>query len=221
MVLASEAGESRVVLDNIRWETFETLLAETGPRRGLLAYEEGTLEIMSPSSEHELTKTLIGALIEGYAQELGIDLSAVGSMTLKRKIKQRGAEPDESYYVQTEALVRGRRHLELENDDPPPDLVIEIQLTQSALDKLRIYGSLGVPEVWLWAEGRIRVYSLDTTSSSEAPQTIPTYTEQERSRALPDFPVDALPRWIAELDSKSLTRIVNDFRARIHADGGA
>jgi Uma2 family endonuclease len=87
MSTAAQTGESRVVLDNVSWATFEALVTETGPRRGRLAYEEGTLEIMSPSAEHEIIKSGIGLLVEAYAQEMGIDMAIVGSTTLKRQLK--------------------------------------------------------------------------------------------------------------------------------------
>lgn len=32
--------------------------------------------------------------------------------------------------------------------DPPPDLVIEVDVTHSSLDRMGIYAALGVPEVW-------------------------------------------------------------------------
>lgn len=207
MAVASQAGETRVVLDNVSWATFETLLAETGPRRGRFAYVEGTLEIMSPSAEHEILKSAIGTLVEVYAQVMGIDIAIVGSMTLKRQLKQRGVEPDESYYVQNEARVRGRMDLDIAKD-PPPDLAIEIQLVRSALDKLGIYAAMGVPEVWLWEEERLVVRWLADDAAAGPP-----YVEHEQSRAFPGLPLDVLLRFAAELKSKSITRIANEFRA--------
>jgi Uma2 family endonuclease len=96
-VPATEPGETRVVLDNVSWDVFERLLEETGPRRGRFAYEEGTLEIMSPSPWHEILKSNLGCLLEAYASELGIDMQVTGAATLKLQMKKRGIEPGESY----------------------------------------------------------------------------------------------------------------------------
>jgi Uma2 family endonuclease len=197
------AGETRVVLDNVSWETFERLLDETGPRRGRFAYEGGTLEIMSPSREHEILKSNLGRLVEAYALELGIDMQVTGSTTLKLEMKQRGAEPDESYYIQNERVIRGRTDLVL-GRDPPPDLAIEIQLTRSALDKLGIYAVMGVPEVWLWEGDALKVYWLSEQGG---------YVEHGESRALPRLPLPDLLRFLAQGREKSTTRLMNDFRA--------
>jgi Uma2 family endonuclease len=200
--LTSEPAEMRVVLDNVSWTTFETLLDETGPRRGRMAYEEGTLEIMSPSPEHEILNSTIGILVEAYAQEMRIDMQATGSTTLKRQMKKRGVEPDKSYYFQNEALVRGRRDLEL-GRDPPPDLVIEIQITRSALDKLGICAAMGVPEVWLWEGDTLKAYWLGENNQ---------YVESERSKALPGLPLATLLRFVERSKEKSTTRLANEFR---------
>jgi len=48
MIAISIPAEQRTILQNISWETFETLLAETGVNRGSrFAYDCGILEIMS------------------------------------------------------------------------------------------------------------------------------------------------------------------------------
>jgi Uma2 family endonuclease len=183
MPLTTCPAETRVVLDNVSWQTFETLLAETGPRRGRMAYEEGTLEIMVPSFEHEDLKSTLGTLLES---------------------KQRGLEPDESYYVQNEERVRGKKEIDL-GQDPPPDIAIEIQITQSALDKLGIYAALGVPEVWLWEGDTLKVYWLEESGK---------YVESRprASRALPGLPLDELLRFLGQAREKSTTRLANDFR---------
>jgi Uma2 family endonuclease len=222
MTLATQGGEARVVLDNVSWSTFDALVTETGPRRGRLAYEEGTLEIMSPSSEHEILKSAIAILVEAFAQEMGIDMAAVGSTTLMRQLKQRGVEPDESYYVTNEPLVRGKTELDLEKD-PPPDLAIEVQLARSALDKLGIYAAMGVPEVWLWEDDRLRVYWLsepvgDGPVSERLERDQPArYTERNRSRSLPGLPLETLVESLRGLITKSITRLANEFRDSLRA----
>jgi hypothetical protein len=60
---------------------------------------------------------LLARLVEGYAEELSLDLVAIGSWTLKRKEAQRGADPDECY------------SLGQVTDDDLPDLAIEVVRT--------------------------------------------------------------------------------------------
>jgi Uma2 family endonuclease len=139
--------EQRTILHNISWETYQRLLADhadsSAPR---FAYDRGTLEIMSPLAEHEEPNRAIALLVEVVAEELGRDLRNLGSTTLKRADVRRGVEPDSCFYLQNEPRVRGKTDINL-GLDPPPDLVVEIDITSPSLDKLPIYAELGVPEV--------------------------------------------------------------------------
>lgn len=154
MIATSIPAEQRTVLQNISWETFETLLAETGEHRGSrFAYECGILEIMSPLIEHESSKSIFGNLVIVLAEELGIEIKSAGSTTLKLKSANRGIEPDNCYYIQNELAFRGKQTLDL-STDLPPDLAIEIDITSTSVNKLEIYTYLGVPEIWIY-NGRI------------------------------------------------------------------
>ncbi len=145
MVATSTPAEQRTVLRNISWQTFEALLKETGEDRGSrFAYDCGTLEIMTPLYEHENPKIQFDRFILVLAEELEIEIKSAGSTTLKRRIANRGIEPDNCYYIQNEPAVRGRQELDLETD-PPPDLAIEIDISSSSVDKFGIYSALGVP----------------------------------------------------------------------------
>jgi Uma2 family endonuclease len=124
MITTSNIAEQRTVLHNISWETFETLLAETGEDRGSrFAYDCGTLEIMTPLFEHENPKIQFDRFILILADELEIEIKSAGSTTLKRRIAKRGIEPDNCYYIQNELAIRGRETLNLETD-LAPDLAI-------------------------------------------------------------------------------------------------
>jgi Uma2 family endonuclease len=149
MVMTIAPAEQRVVLHNISWETFNAILQELGENRAeRLAYNEGYLEIMTPLGEHENSNRFIDDLMRILADELNLNLKKFGSLTLKRDDMRRGVEPDSCYYIQNEPVVRGKKDIDLKYD-PPPDLVIEIDITSSSLDKHPIYAALGVPEIWL------------------------------------------------------------------------
>ena len=146
MVTTRTFSEQRVVLRNISWQTFETMLAEMGnDRASRMAYDRGTLEIMTPLLPHEYWNRLIERLIFVLGEELNLEILPTGSTTLKREHLRRGAEPDSSYYIRNEARVRNKIAIDLSND-PPPDLVVEVDLTSSSLDRFQIYASLGVSE---------------------------------------------------------------------------
>ena len=118
--IASRA-EQRVVLDPVSWSTYVALLADVANRRGRMAYDQGLLEIMSPSIQHENAKGFLARLLEASSEELEIELVSAGSLTMQRAGLQRGIEPDECYYVAHAPAVRGKEEIDLEMD-PPPDI---------------------------------------------------------------------------------------------------
>lgn len=123
----------RVVLQNISWQQFENLLKDLGDHRAArLAYDQGTLEIMTPLPEHEYYKEVIGIAVQDIALELELDYESLGSTTWKRESRLAGVEPDNCFYFQNEALIRGKLEFDL-TQDPPPDLALEIDLTRACL----------------------------------------------------------------------------------------
>ena len=129
METVKSRAEQRVLLRNISWETYERLLEERGDNSApRFTYDRGELEIMSPSPEHEALNRSIALLVEFLAAELGIDVYDLGSTTFRREDLERGFEPDSCFYIENEERVRGKTRKDL-SVDPPPDLVIEIDIT--------------------------------------------------------------------------------------------
>ncbi len=132
-------AEQRVALHNISWSTYERLLADnetnSAPR---FTYDRGELEIMSPSPEHEKLNRRIAQLVLAVADELGVEVEDLGSTTFRREDLERGFEPDSCFYIQNEEKVRGTNCID-PAADPPPDLVIEIDITSPSFSKLPIY----------------------------------------------------------------------------------
>jgi len=142
--------EGRVTLRNVSWETYK-MLVEEDPGRSAprFFYDRGVLEIVSPSFEHEQIADIIALLVDRLAMELEIDVTGARSTTFDREDLARGFEPDASFYFsENAAKVRGKRRLSLDAGDPPPDLVVEVDITSPSASKLPIYARLGVPEVW-------------------------------------------------------------------------
>lgn len=186
----TERRADRVVLYNISWQQFENLLIDLGDRRAArVAYDNGTLEIMTPLPEHEYYKEAIGISIQDIADELEINYESYGSSTWKREARLAGIEPDNCFYFQNEAKIRGKLKFDL-NQDPPPDLALEIDLTSKSLNRFPIYARLGIPEIWCYDPGKLKIYQLqneeyvEVETSSIFPmlrvQEIPTIIEQHR-----------------------------------------
>ncbi|MEZ2225278.1 MAG: Uma2 family endonuclease [Microcoleus sp.] len=156
-----QSQTSGVLLKNISWRTYESLVNELAEQRGIrLTYDRGTLEIMTPSDPHEGNKQILGRFVETVTEELNIEIRSLGSRTCKREDLERGLEPDQCYYIENEGIVRSLKEIDL-NQDPPPDLVIEIDITSSSINRMELYASLGVPELWRYDGSRLIFYQLE------------------------------------------------------------
>ena len=159
VLLTIPVGKS-ILLENVSWQGFEKLLMELGDHRAArVAYDEGILEIMAPLPEHEYYKEAIGDLVKDLADVVDIDYETLGSTTWKRQDLLAGVEPDNCFYFQNEAVIRGKLDFDL-TKDPPPDLVLEIDVTHKSLDRFPIYARLGVPEIWRYEKAQIKIYQL-------------------------------------------------------------
>jgi Uma2 family endonuclease len=197
--------ETRVLLEGVSWETFETLLEEIGDNRAArLAYDNGVLEIMSPYARHEEPKGLIESFIEVLADELDLRIRKLGSLTMKQIQLKKGAEPDSCYYIQNEPAIRGKEEPNLATD-PPPDLVIEVDNTHYSLDKFRIYSALGVPEFWRYRGKKLLIFCLQDGQ----------YVQCDRSPTFPILPIAEVPDFLGRSKDEGHIAVVRAFRARI------
>ena len=158
MATVVSSPEQRIVLENITWEVYECLLTAHQDRSvPRFTYDQGRLEIMSPSAEHEELRHLVALCVEVLAEEWSINVRGLGSATFRREDLQRGFEPDACFYVQNVGRIRGKIELDL-TVDPPPDVVIEIDLTSPSLPKFPIFAQLGVPEIWRYNGQRWQIF---------------------------------------------------------------
>jgi Uma2 family endonuclease len=189
-------------LQRVGWDEYEQFLAELVDRAGLrVSYDQGRLEIVSPLPEHEEYKGFIYSLARIVSEEMGINLETRGSATLKREREARGAEPDESFYVQNAARVIGKRQIDL-TVDPPPDIVVEIDLTTESLRKFAIYAALGVPEIWRYDGQRAQMYQLVDGAYVEAPA----------SRSFATLTPDALTEFLEQSKTQGQSVALHEFR---------
>ncbi|MFN6455772.1 MAG: Uma2 family endonuclease [Nostoc sp. EfeVER01] len=185
-MLLTEHRADRVVLYNISWQKFENLLVDLGESRSArIAYDDGTLEIMTSLPEHEYYKEIIGDIIKDTAEVLELDYECYGSTTWKQELKKAGVESDNCFYFQNEVLVRGKLKFDL-NQDPPPDLALEIDVISKSLDRFPIYARLGVPEIWCYDAGEIKICQLQGDE----------YIREETSLVFPNLNIQEIPSLI-------------------------
>lgn len=193
-----QAEEQRVVLHNVSWSLYEHLLAEhvdvPNPR---FAYDRGTLEIMVNCFEHEHLNRLIADIFSAVADELDLNFVHAGSTTFRREDFARGFEPDTSFYIENAALVAGKKRTDL-TVDPPPDLVIEIDITHPSLDKFPIFAGLGVPEVWGYSESVLSIFNLVNSSyvASDASHVLRGVTREQLAKFIESSKTGRRSAWL-------------------------
>lgn len=152
-------GEQRVLLRGLSWEDYLQILAVLPQSRGSrLTFDDGVLEIVVPLEDHEFAGRLIERFILTLVELAGLRLKTMGSTTLNYPNLRKGAEPDNAYYIQNQPLVKGR-NVDL-SQDPPPDLVVEVDITHTDIAKNQFYASLGIPEFWRFDGKTWRIYQL-------------------------------------------------------------
>jgi Uma2 family endonuclease len=186
MVKTESPAEQRMILHHVSWETYQRLLCDYEDSSALrFTYDQGTLEIMTPQIEHEGFNRFIQVLLIAVEEVTGTELYNYGSTTFSREDLQKGFEADTCFYIKNIDRVRGKTRLDL-HVDPPPDLVVEIDITHASLNKLPIYAQIGVPEVWRYTGGAMVILLLSADR----------YVPAQSSRAVPVVTADALTRLV-------------------------
>ena len=200
--------QDQVIMHGVSWQTFQQLLADRGERCGvLLAYDRGTVELRMPSQEHEWIKTTLTQVVEAIAFARDLHYRSLGSTTFGREDLERGFEPDACFYLDHADAVSPDRPLDL-TVEPPPDLVIEVDISRSSLDKLPIYATLGVPEIWRYTDGEVELQCL----------TEGVYRVVDTSQVLPGIHANLLTRLIDEArTATNQTRWFKDVVAVVSA----
>ena len=188
--------DQRIRLHAMSWQAYEALLAWRGESSGVrMTFLEGELELMTPSIDHEDYKTRLARLVEAWAEEMDIVLEGAGSWTIKDESVERGAEPDECYVRGPLAGVK------------VPDFAIEVVWTHGGIDKLAVYGKLGVREVWIWRDGALSFHLLRGQR----------YAVSARSQVVPELDPALIARCITE---PTQTEAVRALRREMRASRG-
>jgi Uma2 family endonuclease len=205
MLTTIDQGEQRVLLRNISWQLYESLLQEIGDEgQARLSYLQGDLEFMTPLPQYETFNRQIDRAITTIAEELNQEYNLFGSMTVKRPKMAAGAEPDSCYYIANESAVRGKIKLDFEID-PPPDLVLEIDITSSSLDRMSIYAKLGVGELWRYDGTTMVFHHLQAGE----------YVEVARSPTFPMLSPARILEFIADCQTQGILAAVKTLRTWI------
>jgi len=191
----------QALIKNVSWSELEEILEELGEARSSrISYSNGSLEIMTPLAEHESNKGFISDFVRIILEELGQEYRNLGSTTFKSEAMAQAVEADECFYIQNEAIVRGKKRIDL-NIIPPPDLVIEIDITNRT--RFNNYEILGVPELWRYDGKNLEINVLTSRK----------YTLSTQSLQFPQFPLkQGIPQYLEAGKTQGKMAIMNQFR---------
>jgi Uma2 family endonuclease len=194
----------QLLLKNVSWQQFQAILENLGESRSArLSYSHGTLEIMTPLPEHEDDKVILGDFVKAILEEMDVEFRSLGSTTFENEAMKQAVEPDDCFYIQNEAIIRGKKRIDLEID-PPPELVIEIDITSRT--KFNNYQDLGVAELWRYTGKKIEINVLRGGR----------YIQSETSLAFPNLPIaDVLHDFVEQSKVRGRNATMKVFRALV------
>ncbi len=186
--------EQRIRLTGVDWETFEKLAATS--RGGRFAFDQGVLEIISPGPLHEGYAGDMGQFVRIVTRTLRIPRKAMRSTTWKRPEAARGIEADDCFYFLPEKIATANAADERGSNDsvdyPAPDLAVEVDISESQVDRPAIYATIRVPEIWRFVDNKVHIDHLREDR---------TYARSRSSRFLPIRDRD-IERWLIDEDRR-------------------
>jgi Uma2 family endonuclease len=173
---------TQIVRLNVSWDTYDGLVRALGDDNHVrLAYNGATLEIMSPGYTHEKIARLVAAILVYAFDAWGIDYEDAGSTTFRKK-PIGGFEGDASFYTVNADKIRGLGDIDL-SVHPPPDLMLEVDISNRRMDKKELYQGFGVSEYWRFDESDgVEVFALEDGA----------YVRVDTSRILLGLPISVV-----------------------------
>lgn len=192
----------RLLLHDVRWDAYLAIGKALQDRPVRMTFDRGRLEFMTTSPEHEIYKKWLTRCIEALAEEYNRPFVAAGNMTFQREDLDRALEPDDCFWIAQEPRMRGKLDWN-STSDPPPDLVVEIEVSRSGVDRMAMYAALGVPEVWRFDGTTLQVCLLEHDQ---------TYRTSERSLTFPAIPLGELVRFLRPSETLDNLTALREFR---------
>ena len=190
---------SGIVFHGVTWDDYEAMLRIVGDRPIRVTYDQGEMEIFMPSYGHNDDAFLLGRMVDLLTEELEILYRGGDTTTHKRADLDKGAEPDKCYWFGPKARrMAGKRQLDLSRD-PAPDLIIEVDVTRTSLDRLKIFAAMRVPEVWRSTGRSLQFLHLQADGSYQprpASRYFPALTATSVAQFLKDGRTVDKPTWI-------------------------
>lgn len=201
----------RFVVYDLAWKQYRQISDALTGTRVRLTYDRGVLELMTKSTLHGLLSQLYGDFLVILADEFDLPLRCTGDMTCDRADLERGTEPDQSYYLVNAPRILARVQIDFAID-PPPDLMIEVDLSRSSDVRLGIYAALSVPEVWQVGADSLAILQLNAAGE---------YGTSEQSRYFPGIALREAVTIANRRDQVDDLTLQREFRAWVRQQRGA
>ena len=203
-IIADIKLEQPTVLYGVSWEDYlEYTKATLDNSQYKITYNRGVLKIMGLAPKHENISRILDRLVALTGLFFGKNVVPAGSMTLVSNKLRKGADPDESYYIQNAHLANIKNKLFDDATDTPPDLVVEVDRTHSSDDKFEIYAAFGIKEFWLYSREVLHIFVLTETGE---------YLEAKQSVALPILRAEVLTEFISRAQKEEQFKVLSDFQ---------
>ncbi len=199
--MAEAAINQKLILQGVGWDFYERILEEFADSNGLhFAYDDGFLEVEVPLFEHESANRILQNLVTTICVEKEIDFVNAGSTTFRKQARAKGVEPDTCFYIQNESKIRGKSEIDLKTG-PPPDLVIEVDVTSPSLNKMPIYAALGGSEVLLYKGEKVEFYKLYGEFYQQTPNStvFPMLSSEKATQFLQKGLNESSSKWFKEV----------------------
>ncbi|MBD1997964.1 Uma2 family endonuclease [Leptolyngbya sp. FACHB-541] len=134
-----------------------------------IKYRNGEILLMSPLPRHGREANILADVVKALLDSEIRNYEAFTPITMDIP-ESGGIEPDYCFYIDNWQVAVGKDRIDWQVD-PPPDLVIEIDVTTYA--SAEDYAPYRVPEVWLFKKSGLKIYCLQ--GEVYQPQSISRY----------------------------------------------
>ncbi|KAM3098081.1 Uma2 family endonuclease [Phormidesmis sp. 146-35] len=186
------------------WQDYQKLCQQRGdgsiPR---IKYHNGEVSLMSPLPIHGRDAHLIAQIVITLLDHNDREYDAFTPVTMTLP-EESGIEPDYCFYIDNWQAVSGKKRIDWQTD-PPPDLVIEIDVT--SYSEINDYLPYRVPEVWLFKQQKLLIYQLQNS----------TYQLQTQSRYFPNIDLEStIAQCLQIAYDRNTSAAIRDLRQQLN-----
>ncbi|MGL5083357.1 MAG: Uma2 family endonuclease [Microcoleaceae cyanobacterium] len=185
------------------WQDYKILAESRGdgsiPR---MKYHDGEVLLMNPLPVHGRNANILGDIIKVLLDSQNRNYEAFTPITMELQ-EAGGIEPDYCFYIDNWGKVVGRDRLNWEVD-PPPDLVLEIDVT--SYTNAEDYLPYRVPEVWLFKKDKLTIHRLQSHQLRHQLQSHQLQSQKQDPAEQQSYQLQTMSHFFPEIDLHCLVQ---------------